>query len=88
MEKYAILKEDQSEMQRTVSNILYFKGIGLHTGKESQIIIKPAKADSGITFVRKDLTLILYFSEKSPKTRLTFLIYYIFCRFTGSAKVE
>ncbi len=55
MENYAVLKKHQTELQCTVSNILYFKGIGLHTGKESEIVIKPAKADSGITFVRKDI---------------------------------
>ncbi|MHB1660571.1 MAG: UDP-3-O-acyl-N-acetylglucosamine deacetylase [bacterium] len=55
MENYAILKEDKKEKQRTVSNILFFKGIGLHTGKEASVVIKPAKADFGITFVRKDL---------------------------------
>ncbi len=55
MEKFAILKEEKDEFQCTVANILFFKGIGLHTGKESSIAVKPAKAGSGITFVRKDL---------------------------------
>ena len=55
MEKFAILKEEKDEFQCTVSNILFFKGIGLHTGKESSIAVRPAKANSGITFVRKDL---------------------------------
>ena len=55
MEKFAILKEEKNEFQCTVSNILFFKGIGLHTGKESSIAVRPAKANSGITFVRKDL---------------------------------
>ena len=73
MEKYAILKEDQSEVQSTVSNILYFKGIGLHTGKESQIIIKPAKADSGITFVRKDLNPNVIIKAKADNVCSTML---------------
>jgi len=55
MENYAILKEEKKEKQATVSNILFFKGIGLHTGKEASVVIKPARADSGITFIRKDL---------------------------------
>ena len=55
MEKFAILKEEKDEFQCTLANILFFKGIGLHTGKESSITVKPAKAGSGITFVRKDL---------------------------------
>ena len=55
LEKFAVLKEEKGEFQCTVSNILFFKGIGLHTGKESSIAVKPAKAGSGITFVRKDL---------------------------------
>ena len=73
MKKYAILKEDQSELQSTVSNILYFKGIGLHTGKESQIIIKPAKADSGITFVRKDLNPNVIIKAKADNVCSTML---------------
>ncbi|MHB8231685.1 MAG: UDP-3-O-acyl-N-acetylglucosamine deacetylase [bacterium] len=55
MENYAILKEEKNDFQCTLSNILFFKGIGLHTGKESSVVVKPAKADSGITFIRKDL---------------------------------
>lgn len=54
MERCAILREDKNERQCTVSNILFFKGIGLHTGKETSVVIKPAKADSGVVFVRKD----------------------------------
>ncbi len=55
MDSQAILKEYKNEKQRTVSNILFFKGIGLHTGKEVSVTIKPSKADSGIIFIRKDL---------------------------------
>ena len=73
MENYAILKEDRNELQQTVSNILYFKGIGLHTGKESQIIVKPAKADSGITFVRKDLNPNVIIKAKADNVCSTML---------------
>ncbi len=55
MGSYAILKEDKDERQCTVSDVLFFKGIGLHTGKETSITIKPAKANSGILFIRKDV---------------------------------
>ena len=86
MEKYAILKEDQSELQSTVSNILYFKGIGLHTGKESQIIIKPAKADSGITFVRKDLNPNVIIKAKADNVCSTMLRTSIGLKKEGSGK--
>ncbi|MCL4542828.1 MAG: UDP-3-O-acyl-N-acetylglucosamine deacetylase [Deltaproteobacteria bacterium] len=55
MEKFAILKEEKNEFQCTVANILFFKGVGLHTGREASVVIRPAKADTGITFVRRDL---------------------------------
>ncbi|MGC8555335.1 MAG: UDP-3-O-acyl-N-acetylglucosamine deacetylase [Candidatus Acidulodesulfobacterium sp.] len=73
IENYAILKEDKNELQQTVSNILYFKGIGLHTGKESQVIVKPAKADSGITFVRKDLNPNVIIKAKADNVCSTML---------------
>ena len=86
MEDYAILKEDQNELQHTVSNILYFKGIGLHTGKESQIIIKPAKADSGITFVRKDINPNVIIKAKADNVCSTMLRTSIGLKKDGDAK--
>ena len=86
MEKYAIIKEDKSEVQSTVSNILYFKGIGLHTGKESQIIIKPAKADSGITFVRKDINPNVIIKAKADNVCSTMLRTSIGFKKDGDAK--
>ena len=41
--------------QNTLSNVISFKGIGIHTGKPSQIKIKPASANTGIIFKRTDL---------------------------------
>jgi UDP-3-O-[3-hydroxymyristoyl] N-acetylglucosamine deacetylase len=73
MENYAVLKEEQNEFQCTVSNILYFKGIGLHTGKESSVIVKPSKADSGITFVRKDLNPNVIIKAKADNVCSTLL---------------
>ena len=41
--------------QNTISNKIYFKGIGLHTGLHVNLELHPAKENSGITFFRKDL---------------------------------
>jgi UDP-3-O-[3-hydroxymyristoyl] N-acetylglucosamine deacetylase len=46
---------ETNEYQNTVRNIVYLKSVGLHSGKDASIIIKPAPAGSGITFIRKDL---------------------------------
>ncbi len=73
MENYAILKEEQNEFQCTVSNILYFKGIGLHTGKEASVVVKPAKAGFGINFVRKDLNPSLIIKAKADNICSTML---------------
>ncbi len=73
METYAILTEEQREFQCTVSNVLYFKGVGLHTGRESSIIIKPAKEGSGITFIRKDLNPCVIIKAKADNVCSTML---------------
>lgn len=41
--------------QKTVSTEISLSGKGLHTGKETTIIIKPAKSNTGYVFVRTDL---------------------------------
>jgi UDP-3-O-[3-hydroxymyristoyl] N-acetylglucosamine deacetylase len=41
--------------QSTISHKISFKGIGLHTGKTSNISILPAKEDEGVVFKRIDL---------------------------------
>ena len=41
--------------QKTIKNTLIFKGIGLHTGEEVKIEIKPAQPNTGIIFKRVDL---------------------------------
>ena len=41
--------------QKTIKKEINFEGVGLHSGKISNLKIKPAKPDSGITFVRTDL---------------------------------
>jgi len=42
-------------LQRTIKNIVSCEGIGLHTGKPVQIVLKPAPVDTGVVFVRTDL---------------------------------
>ena len=41
--------------QKTFVDNLKFEGIGLHSGKNSKLLIKPAKEDTGIVFERIDL---------------------------------
>jgi UDP-3-O-[3-hydroxymyristoyl] N-acetylglucosamine deacetylase len=41
--------------QRTIQSAIQFKGIGLHTGREATVTLKPAKPDRGIVFFRTDL---------------------------------
>ena len=41
--------------QKTVSANISFSGVGLHTGKNAEVVIKPAKPNSGIIFKRSDL---------------------------------
>jgi UDP-3-O-[3-hydroxymyristoyl] N-acetylglucosamine deacetylase/3-hydroxyacyl-[acyl-carrier-protein] dehydratase len=41
--------------QRTIKNSVEYSGIGLHTGNESTMIIKPGLPNSGVRFVRTDL---------------------------------
>ncbi len=41
--------------QKTISEPITFKGIGLHTGENSKITILPGKEDEGIIFKRVDL---------------------------------
>lgn len=42
-------------LQRTVKKDIHCSSIGLHTGRKINMTIKPAQADAGIIFVRKDL---------------------------------
>jgi len=41
--------------QKTISNKISFKGVGLHTGKEAQINLIPSEPNTGIIFVRTDI---------------------------------
>lgn len=44
-----------SEKQRTIKKELSLKGVGLHTGSEVTIRLKPAEENAGITFIRVDV---------------------------------
>ena len=41
--------------QNTLSKEISLEGIGLHTGKQVKMVLKPAAIDNGFTFVRTDL---------------------------------
>ena len=44
-----------SDMQKTLLEEVTLSGIGLHTGREVKLTIKPAKENTGFVFVRTDL---------------------------------
>lgn len=41
--------------QRTLKNTIRASGVGLHSGQKIHLILSPAEANSGITFIRTDL---------------------------------
>ena len=41
--------------QKTIKKNIAFKGVGLHSGLEASVIIKPSEPNTGITFKRTDL---------------------------------
>ena len=41
--------------QKTLRDEIKFKGIGLHSGAEVNLIVKPSKPNSGVTFKRVDI---------------------------------
>ncbi|MFI4974016.1 MAG: UDP-3-O-acyl-N-acetylglucosamine deacetylase [Caulobacterales bacterium] len=45
-----------SESQHTLAGRISFEGVGLHTGRTVHVTLSPAAADSGIGFVRTDVT--------------------------------
>lgn len=42
-------------MQRTLKTPVEYRGIGLHSGKEIRVLVRPAEAGTGVSFVRTDL---------------------------------
>lgn len=45
----------KNNYQHTLKAPISFEGIGLHSGKAAQMTIRPARPNSGVRFVRKDL---------------------------------
>jgi UDP-3-O-[3-hydroxymyristoyl] N-acetylglucosamine deacetylase len=45
----------QGNQQRTLQDSITLTGIGIHSGKPAHLTMKPARANSGIRFVRTDL---------------------------------
>ena len=43
------------QMQQTIKNNISFSGVGIHTGVSTKMMLKPAKEDYGIRFIRIDL---------------------------------
>lgn len=48
-------KVNDSLTQCTLKDSITFVGVGIHTGKKVIITLKPANADTGINFIRKDV---------------------------------
>ncbi len=44
-----------STNQHTLKNPFELTGVGIHTGVPARVVVKPAKADTGVNFVRSDL---------------------------------
>ena len=42
--------------QRSIVNSITLKGVGLHSGIQTRITLKPAEPDTGINFIRKDIS--------------------------------
>ena len=45
----------QKIYQQTINEAVSFKGVGLHSGKISQVKVIPSKANQGIVFKRSDV---------------------------------
>jgi UDP-3-O-[3-hydroxymyristoyl] N-acetylglucosamine deacetylase / 3-hydroxyacyl-[acyl-carrier-protein] dehydratase len=41
--------------QRTLRNTVDYRGTGLHSGKEIRVVLRPAEAGTGVTFIRTDI---------------------------------
>ena len=42
-------------LQRTIKEYIEFEGVGLHSGMNVNLCLKPAEANSGIKFKRTDV---------------------------------
>ena len=55
--------------QYTLRDSISFEGIGLHTGKAVEVVIRPAEPDTGIVFVRSDLDPRLQVPARADSVR-------------------
>ena len=44
------------EKQKTILKAVTLSGVGIHTGNKSSMTLKPAAVDSGVTFIRTDIS--------------------------------
>ena len=49
------MTEQKKEYQHTIAKEVSYSGIGLHSGKDVLMTLKPAAPDTGIIFIRTDL---------------------------------
>jgi len=47
--------QQRSRQQRTIAEKVSVRGVGLHCGLPIQLTLRPARIDSGVVFVRRDL---------------------------------
>ncbi len=59
--------------QKTIANTIKAKGVGLHTGHEAVLILRPAPENTGIIFRRIDLDPIVNFVASPELVRETIL---------------
>lgn len=45
-----------AKLQKTIINEVNYSGVGVHTGNVTKLTFKPAPADTGIRFIRTDIT--------------------------------
>lgn len=64
-------------MQRTISQVINFTGIGLHSGKNIDVTLKPHNTNGGIVFRRIDLTPIIDIPAKATLITDTQLCSYL-----------
>lgn len=43
------------EKQKTIAKEIHLQGVGIHTGNKVNLVLRPAEADSGVTFIRTDI---------------------------------
>ena len=59
--------------QRTLKNIIRATGVGLHTGKQIYLTLRPAPVDTGIIFSRVDLSPVVSIAAKASNVGETTL---------------